>query len=412
MRDTRTASRGTRIPEGPTGPWLVQRAGRSVLTRMIRHELVVADPDLEHAPALGLPASDPVGVAVVGYGYWGPNLVRNIAELPVTKLVAVCDADEARLRMALTRHPGLGVTTDFEDLLQDPDVEVVVIATPPGTHHPLARRALLAKKHVLVEKPLATSSDLALDLIQIAEREHRVLMVDHTFVYTSAVQRIKEMVDSGDLGRLYYWDSVRVNLGLFQHDVSVIEDLAVHDLAILDYVLGEAPVSVNAMGTAHVAGEPMNTAYLTCSFERDVLAHLHVNWLAPVKVRRTLIGGDRRMIVYDDVEPSEKVKVYDSGITLGPDAGRYERQVGYRTGDIWTPHLALTEALRVELQHLADCVRRGARPLTDGWAGYRVLRTLEAALTSAADRGRPVDLTWSASDARSVSGSSRPTAAH
>jgi predicted dehydrogenase len=379
---------------------------------MIRHQFPLADPDLEQAPVHACRAMDRVGMAVVGYGYWGPNLARNVAGLPATRLVCVCDRDETRLRAAVTRHPGVGVTTDFDDVLCSPEVEVVAIATPPGTHHRLARQALLAGKHVLVEKPLATSSALALDLVELAERKGLVLMVDHTFVYTPAVQRIKELVDAGELGRLYYWDSVRVNLGLFQHDVSVLEDLAVHDLAILDHVLGRAPVAVNATGTAHIPGKPMNTAYLTCVYDDDVLAHLHVNWLAPVKVRRTLIGGDRRMIVYDDVEPSEKVKVYDTGITLDSEAGRFERQVGYRTGDIWTPHLPLAEALQVEVEHLVSCVRLGVRPLTDGWAGYRVLCVLEAALRSAEQRGRPVDLNWSALDARSLPRSSGPAAAH
>lgn len=379
---------------------------------MIRPDLPVSDPDLDHAALPAYPAPDPVGMAVVGYGYWGPNLARNVAGLPSARLVCVCDLDVSRLRTAITRHPGVGVTTDFDDVLQSPEVEVVVVATPPSTHHRFARQALLAGKHVLVEKPLATSSALALDLIQLAERKGLVLMVDHTFVYTSAVQRIKELVDHGDLGRLYYWDSVRVNLGLFQHDVGVMEDLAVHDLAILDHVLGRAPVSVSATGTAHVRGERMNTAYVTCHYDDDMLAHLHVNWLAPVKLRRTLIGGDRRMIVYDDVEPSEKVKVYDSGITLGTDTGRFERQVGYRTGDIWTPHLPLAEALQVQIEHLAACVRHGTRPLTDGWAGYRVLRVLEAALRSAGERGRPIDLDWSTSDVRPVPRSPRPAAAN
>jgi predicted dehydrogenase len=379
---------------------------------MIRHQAPSSDPDLEYRPVHGSEAADPVGMAVVGYGYWGPNLARNVAGLPSTRLVCVCDLDEARLRDAAARHPGVGVTTDFDDVLRSSEVEVVVIATPPSLHHRLARQALLAGKHVLVEKPLATSSALALDLVELAERKGLVLMVDHTFVYTPAVQRIKELVDGGKLGRLYYWDSVRVNLGLFQHDVSVLEDLAVHDLAILDHVLGKSPVTVNATGTAHIPGRPMNTAYLTCVYDDHVLAHLHVNWLAPVKVRRTLIGGDRRMIVYDDVEPSEKVKVYDTGITLDSDDGRFERQVGYRTGDIWTPHLPLAEALQVEVEHLVACVRHGVRPVTDGWAGYRVLRVLEAALRSADQRGRPVDLNWSAFDARPLSRSSRAAAAH
>lgn len=377
---------------------------------MIHH--VLADPDLDHAPARVASAAHPVGMAVIGYGYWGPNLARNIAEQPESRLVVVCDAQERRLQQALRRHPGVGVTTEYRDVLESPEVELIAIATPAASHHDLARQALLSGKHVLVEKPLATSSELARDLIQLAESTGRLLLVDHTFVYTSAVQRIRELVDAGELGRLYYWDSVRVNLGLFQRDVSVIEDLAVHDLAILDHVLGELPTTVNAVGISHVPGSQINTAYLSCAFASGMLAHLHVNWLAPVKVRRTLIGGDRRMIAYDDVEPSEKVKVYDCGITVASETGHFERQVGYRTGDVWTPHLPPTEALAVEVAHLAACVRGRARPLTDGRAGYRVLRVLEAALESAAHRGRPIDLTWSASDAGPLPRSVRPAEEH
>src|SRR5260370_20506011 len=225
-------------------------------------------------------------------------------------------------------------------------------ATPVSTHYELARQALEAGKHVLVEKPMAASCAEAERLIELAERRGLVLMVDHTFVYTGSVQKIKELGDAGELGHLYYWDSTRVNLGLFQHDVSVLVDLAVHDLSIMDYVLGARPVAVSATGIAHVPGQPVNTAYLTLFFDGDLLAHFHVNWLAPVKVRRTLIGGDRQMIVYDDIEPSEKVKVYDKGITLN--AGQeeiYQSLVGYRTGDMWAPQVSLTEGLHTEVAH-------------------------------------------------------------
>src|SRR5579859_5989775 len=257
--------------------------------------------------------------------------------------------------------------------------------------------ALRAGKHVLVEKPIAPDAGQARLLIETARRLGRVLMVDHTFVYTGAVQKIKELVDSDRLGRLYYYDSVRVNLGLFQHDVNVLWDLAVHDLAIMDYILGQQPCAVAATGIAHVPGRPVNTAYLTCFFEDNLLAHFHVNWLAPVKVRRTLIGGDRQMIVYDDLEPSEKVKVYDKGITVSADTARgmeaaYEQLVGYRSGDMLAPQLSLTEALRVEIQHFDDCIRSGRQPLTDGAAGLRVVKVLEAAMESLAQRGQPVEI--------------------
>src|SRR5207245_2259774 len=237
---------------------------------------------------------------------------------------------------------------------------------------------------------LAASSEQASRLIEEAARRHLVLMVDHTFIYTDAVRRIKELVDNGSLGQLYYYDSVRVNLGLFQHDVDVLWDLAVHDLSIMDFVLGQPPRAVAAAGVAHVPGQPVNTAYLTCYFDDNLIAHFHVNWLAPVKIRRTLIGGDRQMIVYDDLEPSEKVKVYDKGITLangaGGNEGAYDLLVGYRAGDMHAPRLSLAEALRVEADHFVDCVRTGREPLTGGAAGLRVVRILEAATASLAAR--------------------------
>ncbi|HKF76365.1 MAG TPA: Gfo/Idh/MocA family oxidoreductase [Candidatus Dormibacteraeota bacterium] len=347
------------------------------------------------APAGTRRQASRVGVAVVGYGYWGPNLVRNFAEVPEAQVVGVSDLRRGRLETVAARYPAVRATTDHRDLLADPAVDAVVIATPVATHYDLARQALEAGKHVLVEKPMATSCAEAAGLIELAERRGLVLMVDHTFVYTGAVRKIKELVDAGELGRLYYWDSTRVNLGLFQHDVSVLVDLAVHDLSIMDYVLGGGPDAVSATGMAHVPGSPVNTAYLTCFFDGDLLAHFHVNWLAPVKVRRTLIGGDRRMVVFDDIEPSEKVKVYDRGITLAAgEQGRFEMLVGYRAGDMWAPRLSLTEALRIEAQHFVDCIQEGRRPVTDGHAGYRVVRILEAAAASLAQRGRLIELDW------------------
>jgi predicted dehydrogenase len=336
-------------------------------------------------------------VGIVGYGYWGPNLARNFQEASGTRVVAISDLRPERLAQVQDRFPDARLSTDFRELLADPNVDAVVIATPVSTHYSLALAALQAGKHVLVEKPLASSSKQARDLIDTAERLGRTLMVDHTFVYTGAVQKIKELVDSGQLGRLYYYDSVRINLGLFQHDISVMWDLAVHDLAIMDYVLDRVPRAAAAIGVAHIPGRPVNMGYLTCFFDDDLIAHLHVNWLAPVKVRRTLISGDRQMIVYDDVEPSEKIKVYDKGITVTNGLGNgiepsHDLLVGYRAGDMMAPQISLTEALRVEAQHFVECIRTGRRPLTDGWSGLRVIQVLEAAERSLADSGSPVDL--------------------
>ncbi|HXQ20245.1 MAG TPA: Gfo/Idh/MocA family oxidoreductase [Candidatus Acidoferrales bacterium] len=334
-----------------------------------------------------------IGIGVVGYGYWGPNLVRNFMELPGSRVVGVSDLRGERVAQAQARYPSLNAVCNHRELLTDNMIDAVVIATPVSTHFELAMEALRAGKHVLVEKPLAASVEQASRLIDEAQRCRRVLMVDHTFIYSGAVRKIRELVEAGRLGQLYYYDSVRVNLGLFQHDLNVLWDLAVHDLSIMDHVLGVAPCAVAATGVAHVAGQPEDIAYLTCLFDGRLIGHLHVNWLAPVKIRRTLIGGDREMIVYDDLEPSEKVKVYDKGITVSnhPE-GVYQMLVGYRTGDMWAPQLSLTEALHTEAQHFIECIAHGRQPLSDGAAGLRIVRILEAATQSLALRGRVVEL--------------------
>ncbi len=334
-----------------------------------------------------------IGIGVIGYGYWGPNLVRNFTDAPGSRVVTVSDLRPERVRAAQQRYPALNAVRDHREVLDDPMVNAVAIATPVSTHYDLTIEALRAGKHVLVEKPLAATVEQAQRMIDEAQRLERVLMVDHTFIYTGAVRKIRELVDAGRLGPLYYYDSVRVNLGLFQHDLNVLWDLAVHDLSIMDYVLGMTPVAVAATGVAHVPGQPEDIAYLTCFFEDRLIGHLHVNWLAPVKVRRTLIGGARQMIVYDDLEPSEKVKVYDRGITLndGPE-GVYQMLVGYRTGDVWAPQVSLTEALQVEAQHFVECIEHGRQPVSDGAAGLRIVRILEAATESLAQRGRVIEL--------------------
>lgn len=362
--------------------------------------LLRSDPDLDRqdwdqSTAQATKGVRPLRVGVIGYGYWGPNLVRNFAEYPASEVVQVADVRQERLTPIARRFPLVVTTTDHRDLLKDPSIEAIVVSTPISTHFDLALEALQAGKHVLVEKTLTATSEQALRLIEEAERRQLVLMVDHTFVYTGAVQKIKELVDAGRLGRIYYWDSVRVNLGLFQQDVNVLWDLAVHDLSIMDTVLGVRPTAVAATGISVVPGRPINTGYLTCFFEGNLLAHFHVNWLAPVKIRRTLIGGDAQMIVYDDLEPSEKVKVYDRSITLDtPSEAIYELMVGYRVGDMWAPRVSLTEALRMETQHFVECVRTGRQSLTDGCAGLRVVRILEAASKSLKCGGNPVEIEW------------------
>jgi predicted dehydrogenase len=334
-----------------------------------------------------------IGVGVIGHGYWGPNLVRNFVEAPGSQVVAVSDLRPERLASVRARYPAVKTTTDHRALLADPAIEAIAISTPVSTHFELAMQALEANKHVLVEKPLTATSEQAVRLVEEADRRGRVLMVDHTFIYTGAVRKIHELVATNTLGNLYYYDSVRVNLGHFQPDVNVIWDLAVHDVAIMDYVLPSLPSAVSATGVSHIPGEPENIAYLTLFFGGRFIAHIHVNWLAPVKVRRTLLGGSRKMIVYDDLEPSEKVKVYDRGITVNKSAESvYQMLVGYRTGDMWAPQLDMTEALRTEALHFVRCIEQGERPITDGQAGLRVVRILEAATLSMAERGRLVEL--------------------
>jgi predicted dehydrogenase len=329
-----------------------------------------------------------VGIAVVGYGYWGPNLVRNFWGIPDAQLLWVCDLQTERLAGVRSRYPAVQITEDFDAVLADPRVDAIALATPVSSHFRLAMLALKAGKHVLVEKPIASSSAQAEQLIEEAERRSLVLAVDHTFVHTSAVRKMREII-RGNIGELYYYDSVRVNLGLFQHDVSVLWDLAVHDLSIMDFVVPERPVAVSATGMSHVAGEPENIAYLTLFFASNLIAHIHVNWLAPVKVRRTLVGGSEKMIIYDDLEPSEKIKVYDKGIVLG---SMRETPVGYRSGDMTAPHLDMTEALDSELREFIACIEHGRTPVADGAAGARVVRQLEAATVSIARRGAVVDI--------------------
>jgi len=332
-----------------------------------------------------------IRVGVIGYGYWGPNIVRNFAALPDVRVAWVADLYATRLAEVSSRYPSITVGTDYQDVINDASVDAVVIATPVRTHFELGMAALRAGKHVWMEKPLAATSDEAARLLSEAERRGLALMVDHTFVFTPAVQKMRELTRGGELGDIQYYDSVRINLGLFQHDVNVMWDLAVHDLSIMDCVLDRPPVAVSATGLAHVAGSPENIAYLTMFFEGTLIAHVHVNWLAPVKIRRTLLGGTRRMLVYDDLEASDKVKVYDRGISVNasPDSLALMR-IGYRTGDMWSPQLPLHEALHVAARHFVDVITSTVKPMCDGHAGLRIVKLLEAATQSMASQGRPV----------------------
>jgi predicted dehydrogenase len=333
-----------------------------------------------------------VNIGVIGYGYWGPNLVRNFSELQHGRVVAVADLDAERLALAARRH-GVRTTRELPELLADPEVDAIAIATPVRTHYELALAALRAGKHVWLEKPMTETLEQARRLVDEAQRRALVLLVDHTFIYTGAVGKMADLIAEGELGRVLYYDSVRVNLGLFQRDVSVISDLAVHDFSILDHLLHEHPVAVTASGTNHFPGTPANLAYVTLFYASGTIAHVNVSWLAPVKLRQILVGGSKKMITYDDLEPSEKVKVYDKGVSLTDDPDQiHEMRIGYRTGDMWAPKLSLAEALRTEGEHFVDCIQHRLAPLTDGHLGMRVVEVIEAANRSMARRGETVEL--------------------
>jgi len=339
-----------------------------------------------------------LGIGVIGCGYWGPNLLRNFHENRDCRLVGVGDLNQERLAWAKSQYPHIKTTTEIAELIDDPAVDAVAIATPVNTHFDLAMRCLRAGKHVLVEKPLCHRADLARELIAEAAKRGLILMVDHTFIYTPAVRKIRQLIDAGDLGQIHYYDSARINLGLVQADVNVLWDLAVHDLSIIQYLFAEAPQAVSATGMRHIAGRPETVAYLTLHYASGLIAHCHVNWLSPVKVRRTLIGGSRKMVVYDDVEPTDKIRVYDAGVNLGQhgDAERgqpdYRLRIDYRKGDIWIPHLEGKEALKLEVEHFVECIRQKRAPLSGGPEGLQLIRTLEAATQSLFLKGQPIPL--------------------
>jgi predicted dehydrogenase len=325
-----------------------------------------------------------ITIGVIGCGYWGPNLLRNFAENEAARLRWMCDLDPKRLATVGRRYPS---------------AEAVVISTPVATHFNFAREALEAGKHVLVEKPFTTSAREAEVLVELAERNRLTLMVDHTFVYTGAVRKIKEIVQSGELGDLLYFDSTRINLGIFQHDINVVWDLAPHDLSIMDFIIDRQPEALTATGSCHIEQGIENIAYVMLRFSDPFIAHFHFNWLSPVKIRHTLIAGSRKMVVYDDIEPTEKIRVYDKGVTTnhhsenGSDKeAAYETLVSYRTGDVWVPKLDQTEALHYVCDEFLSAIRESRRPLTDGLSGLRVVRLLEAAQQSINRGGQLIKL--------------------
>jgi predicted dehydrogenase len=332
-----------------------------------------------------------IRVGIIGYGYWGPNLVRNFMESQGATVAAVSDLDERKLELVRKRYPTIHTTRNVQELLADPTIDAVAIATPVGTHFELGMAALRAGKHVWLEKPMTETLAQAAKLVDEARKRELILFVDHTFVYTGAVRKMAELMKAGEIGRVYYYDSTRVNLGLFQRDVSVISDLAVHDFSILDYILREHPTAVSASGTNHFPGTPENLAYITLFYDSGTIAHVNVSWLAPVKVRNILIGGSKRMITYDDLEPSEKLKIYDKGIKFTDDPAQIqEMRVGYRTGDMWAPKLDGTEALGRAAAHFVDCIVNKTTPETDGLLGLRIVELIEAATSSMRGRGETI----------------------
>jgi predicted dehydrogenase len=332
-----------------------------------------------------------VRVGVVGYGYWGPNIVRNLHSLEHCEVVTVCDRRADALARAQRTYPGLKHTTDLNAVLKAPDIDAIAIVTPVWTHFEVAKLALQNGKHVFVEKPFTSTSKQAEELIELAASKNLRIMVDHTFLFSGSVRKIREVIDAGTLGPLYYFDSTRVNLGLFQHDVSVIWDLAPHDLSIMDHIIREKPEAVVATGGQHLNGHA-DMAFITVYFPNKIVAHINVNWLSPMKVRTTLIGGKDKMLVWNDLEVDEKIKVYDKGVQITNGQGVYDLLVSYRSGDVWSPKVDQTEALKVELDYFIDCIRNDRRPNNDGEAGLRVVKLLEAADRSLKGRGQLIPL--------------------
>jgi len=332
-----------------------------------------------------------IRVGVIGYGYWGPNVVRNLQAIDYARVVAVCDKNPAALKRVKQAYPDIATTQNSTELLTSKDVDAIAVITPVSAHFGLAKGALENGKHVFVEKPFTSNTEQADELIELAEKKQLTIMVDHTFLFTGAVRKIRQLVEDGTLGDLYYYDSTRVNLGLFQHDINVLWDLAPHDLSIMDFLIQDKPEGVIATGEKHLNGY-VDVAYMTVYFPRNIIAHINVNWLSPVKVRTTLIGGEKRMLVWNDLEADEKIKVYDKGVQMDTSEGVYDLLVNYRAGDMWAPRVEQTEALRSELTYFVDCLLQAKTPHNDGQAGRRVVQMLEAADKSLKQRGEMVRL--------------------
>ena len=334
-----------------------------------------------------------INVGLIGYGYWGPNLARNFNLNPDMNLVSICDFSSNRLKKAAALYPQTNMVDTVDDFYNKNHLDAVAIATPVSAHYDLAKRALQAGKHVWLEKPMTDNVDHAKELTDLALKGNQTLLLDHTFIYTGAVRKIKALIDKGELGQLMYYDSTRVNLGLFQQDVDVIWDLAPHDISILDYLMPMKKLAVSATGSSFITKGHVAKSILTIYMDNDVIAHINTSWVSPVKIRQTLIGGSAKMVLYDDNKPSEKIKVYDKGVDLfETKEDLYRLNVQYRVGDMWAPKIDNLEALALETEHFVDCINNGKQPLTGGPAGLEVVKVLVASKESLAKRGAPVEL--------------------
>jgi predicted dehydrogenase len=330
-------------------------------------------------------------VGVIGCGYWGPNLIRNFTQLSRSSVVCVADLDEARLKHMKGLYPFVETTTDYKDIIADSEIDLVAVATPVATHYQLAAEALQAQKHTLVEKPFTASVKQAQELIELARTYKRKLMVGHTFIYTAAVRKMKEIIDSGELGEIYYINSQRLNLGLFQQDINVIWDLAPHDISIILYLLDMKPLAVSAIGASHINPAIEDVAIVTMKFSDSLLAFIQSSWLDPDKIRKMTVVGSKKMMVFDDVQPTEKIRIYDKGVEKPKHYDTYaEFHYAYKYGDILIPKIDGDEPLRMELDHFIDCIVNDETPLTDGYSGLQVIQILEAAQDSLNNESRPV----------------------
>jgi len=319
-----------------------------------------------------------INLGVIGYGYWGPNVARNFNNCGGAKLVSICDLDEKRLGQAKCTFPFIKVASNPKDLINSDEIQAIAIVTPVFTHYQLAKAALEAGKHIFVEKPFTSNAGQAEELINLGLKKGLKIMVDHTFLFTGAVRKIREILNKGELGSLFFYDSTRINLGLFQHDINVVWDLAPHDFSIMNYLLGNSPVAISAQGTDHFGAGVEDVAYIAAHFNNGFIGHFHCNWLSPVKIRKTLISGDKKMLVWDDLESDEKIKIYDRGVEFKNGEGIHKLLVSYRSGDMYAPKVSSTEALQLEAKYFLECIEKNIEPHNNGEAGLNVVRMLEA----------------------------------